>query len=178
MFEEWWRVRSDEERLQWVLESFTAVGPLRFGMSADEVTATMSAFTGEAEHRTWGGGPGPDDNTWRVRESEYRDFGLQLYYQDERLSGVAVDALRGPQVTVEGTALVGRTPSVLGQWIQARDPELSYMSLGVPRSDSLGVVVNVQRAGDRLLTRPVFFPAQALDDLPHWLPQRAWEIHD
>ncbi|MBP0454050.1 hypothetical protein J5Y04_31585 [Kitasatospora sp. RG8] len=62
--------------------------------------------------------------------------------------------------------------------MEERDPELSYMSLGVPRSDSMGVVINVQRAGDRLLTRPVFFPAEALDDPLHWFPQTAWEIHD
>ncbi|KJS58420.1 hypothetical protein VM95_33490 [Streptomyces rubellomurinus] len=175
MLEEWWRVQPDEDRVQWVLESFTAVGPLRFGMSADEVTAAMSALTGGTEHRTWGGGPG--DKVWRVEEGRYREFGLHLYYQDERLSGIAVDALCGPQVTVEGTALVGRTPSEVGRWMEERDAELSYMSLGVPRSDLLGVVVNVQRAHDRLLTRPVFFPAEALDDLPHWFPQRAWEIH-
>ncbi|MBP0454057.1 hypothetical protein J5Y04_31620 [Kitasatospora sp. RG8] len=144
-------------------------------MSADEVTAAMSALTGDTEHRTWTSGPG--DDTWKVCEGRYREFGLHLYYRNERLSGVAVDALCGPQVTVEGTALVGRTPSEVGQWMEERDAEVSYMSLGVPRSDLLGVVVNVQRAHDRLLTRPVFFPAEALDDLPHWFPQRAWEIH-
>ncbi|MFD4537691.1 hypothetical protein ACFWNL_32080 [Kitasatospora sp. NPDC058397] len=145
-------------------------------MSADEVTQALLGVTEEVEHRTWTGGLG--DDTWRVGEGVYREFGLHLYYQDERLSGIAVDALRGPQVTVEGTAFVGRTPSVVGQWMEERDAELSYMSLGVPRSDLLGVVVNVQRAYDRLLTRPVFFPIEALDDLPHWFPQRAWEIHD
>ncbi|QKW23953.1 hypothetical protein HUT16_37070 [Kitasatospora sp. NA04385] len=63
---------------------------------------------------------------------------------------------------------------------EARSPEdeLSYMSAGVPGSESLGVVINVQREGDRLLTRPVFFPTEALDDLPHWLPRDTWEIHD
>ncbi|MFB8242878.1 hypothetical protein ACFC58_40720 [Kitasatospora purpeofusca] len=111
-----------------------------------------------------------------------REFGLHLYYQDGRLSGVAVDALRGPQVTAEGTGLVGRVPSVLEQWMVERaeilPDELAYMSAGVPASASLGVVINVQREGDRLLTRPVFYPAEALDDLPHWLPWRAWQIHD
>ncbi|MBP0451228.1 MULTISPECIES: hypothetical protein [unclassified Kitasatospora] len=135
----------------------------------------MSAVTGDTERRTWSGGL--KNNAWRVREDRYREFGLHLYYQDGRLAGIAVDALRGPQVTIEGTALVGRTPSVVGQWMQERHPELSYMSLGVPCSDSVGVVINVQRAGDRLLTRPVFFPAEALHDLPHWFPQKAWEIH-
>ncbi|MFG2911184.1 hypothetical protein ACGF13_39825 [Kitasatospora sp. NPDC048286] len=136
----------------------------------------MSAVTGNTGRRVWGGGL--RNNAWRVREDRYQEFGVHLYYDDGRLSGVAVDALCGPQVTVDGTGLVGRTPSAVGRWLEERDFELSYMSLGVPRSDLLGMVINVQRAGDRLLTRPVIFPVEALDDLPHWFPQRAWQIHD
>ncbi|GAA4605674.1 hypothetical protein BJY16_005484 [Actinoplanes octamycinicus] len=98
--------------------------------------------------------------------------------------GVAVDALCGPQVSVAGTPLVGRTPSALEQWLIDRaetrplETELVYMSAGVPGSESLGVTINVQRDGDRLLTRPVFYPTEALDDLSHWLPEDAWVIHD
>ncbi|MGW1176168.1 hypothetical protein ACWD4P_20925 [Kitasatospora sp. NPDC002543] len=180
MFMGWWHVRPDEERVQWALEPFAAVGPLRFGMGADEVTQALLGVTGDSEHRTWVGGRG--NNTWRVSEGRCREFGLHLYYRDGRLSGIAVDALRGPQVTADGTALVGRVPSALEQWMceraETRPDELAYMSAGVPSSKSLGVVINVQREGDHLLTRPVFYPAEALDDLPHWLPQRAWQIHD
>jgi hypothetical protein len=117
-------------------------------------------------------------------EGIYRTFGLHLYYRDEALAGVVVDALRGPQVSVAGRALVGRVPSVLEQWLidraEARPPntELVYMGAGVPASESLGVTINVQREGDRLLTRPMFYPAEALDDLSHWLPRDAWTIHD
>ncbi|MEV7603195.1 hypothetical protein AB0O91_38080 [Kitasatospora sp. NPDC089797] len=149
-------------------------------MSADEVTDVLFGVTEDAGHRAWSGGRG--NNTWRVSEGRLREFGLHLYYRDGRLSGVAVDALCGPQVTADGVALVGRAPSALERWMheraETRPDELSYMSAGVPCSASLGVVVNVQREGDRLLTRPVFYPTEALDDLPHWFPQRAWEIHD
>jgi hypothetical protein len=48
------------------------------------------------------------------------------------------------------------------------------MDAGVPGSDTLGVVIDVQRAGDHLLTRPVFIPPEAMDDLPHFLPASAW----
>lgn len=180
MFTGWWDVRPDEERVQWVLEPFVSVGPLRFGMTADEVTDALLGVTGDSEHRTWTGGRG--NNAWTPSEGRCREFGVHLYYRDGRLSGVAVDALCGPQVTADGMALVGRVPSVLEQWMvehaETLPDELAYMSAGVPCSASLGVVVNVQREGDRLLTRPVFYPVEALDDLPHWLPQRAWEIHD
>ncbi|MFE3520128.1 hypothetical protein ACFXOD_00780 [Streptomyces sp. NPDC059161] len=115
-----------------------------------------------------------------MAEGEYREFGLKLYYREERLAGVVVDALRGPQVFAEGVALVGQVPSVLEQWMldraEVRKPytELSYMDAGVPGSSSLGVVLDVQRAGDHLLTRPVFVPREVLDDLTHFLPREAW----
>jgi len=61
---------------------------------------------------------------------------------------------------------------------EAREPcsELSYMAAGVPGSDTLCVVIDVQRAGDHLLARPVFIPAEAMDDLPHFLPREAWSL--
>jgi hypothetical protein len=108
---------------------------------------------------------------------------VHVYYRYERLAGVVIDALRGPQVSVAGMALVGKVPSALEQWLIDRaeerpsEAELSYMSGGVPGSDSLGVTINVQREGDRLLTRPVFYPAEALDDLSNWLPSDVWLIH-
>ncbi|GAA1664004.1 hypothetical protein GCM10009733_072210 [Nonomuraea maheshkhaliensis] len=36
----------------------------------------------------------------------------------------------------------------------------------------------MQRAGDLLLTRPVFLPAEAMDDPSHWLPREAWAIQN
>lgn len=172
----------DEERQQWALEPFVAVGPLRFGMSPEEVAGTMEAVTAEIERhqKHWTANSGVST----VVEGTYPTFGLHLYYRDEGLAGIVVDALCGPQVSVAGTALVGRVPSVLEQWLidraETRPPEteLVYMSTGVPASESLGVTINVQREGDRLLTRPMFYPAEALDDLSHWLPSGAWAIHD
>ncbi|MER5775529.1 hypothetical protein ABT144_14790 [Streptomyces sp. NPDC002039] len=181
MFKGWWHVVPDEERQQWLLEPFVGVGPLRFGMSPGEVADAMSGRTAEVERHTRR--REVDANVYTVVEGKYPEFGLHLYYRDEQLAGIAVDALCGPQVSADGAALVGRVPSVLEKWMldraEARSPEdeLSYMSAGVPGSESLGVVINVQREGDRLLTRPVFFPTEALDDLSHWLPRDTWEIH-
>jgi hypothetical protein len=175
-------VLPDEERQQWLLEPFVAVGPLRFGMSPDDVTGVMSAVTTEVEQRRYR--KPADSSAYEVTEGCYSTFGLHLYYRDEGLAGVAVDALCGPQVSVAGTALVGRLPSVLEQWLIDRaetgppETDLVYMTAGVPASESLGVTINVQREGDRLLTRPIFYPAEALDDLSHWLPRDAWTIHD
>ena len=158
-----------------------SVGPLRFGMSPDEVSEALREVTEDFQwhQRRWPAGR----NGYFVDEGGYRRFGLHFYYGDQGLKGIAVDALQGPQVHAEGMALVGRVPSVLEQWMtkraETREPEeeLTYMDAGMPGSESLGVVINVQRAGDHLLTRPVFFPGEALDDLSHFLPHEAWAIH-
>lgn len=176
----WWDVLPEDERQQWTLDPFVSVGPLRFGMSPGEVSQALSGVTAESQrhnlHRP------AAEAVLTVVEGDYREFGLKLYYREERLAGVVVDALRGPQVFADGMALVGRVPSVLEQWMlhraEAREPysELTYMDAGVPGSETLGVVIDVQRAGDHLLTRPVFIPPEAMDDLPHFLPRKAWSV--
>jgi hypothetical protein len=71
---------------------------------------------------------------------------------------------------------------MIEQWMldraEAREPysELFYMTAAVPGSNTLGVVIDVQRAGDHLLTRPVFVPSEALDDLPQFLPGNVWSV--
>ncbi|MFF3990560.1 hypothetical protein ACFY0B_39110 [Streptomyces sp. NPDC001797] len=175
---EWWHVLADDERQRWTLDPFVRVGPLLFGMAPGEASVALSEATKEVQRHTRR--RRANETAHVVVEGEYREFGLKLYYREERLVGIVVDALRGPQVLAEGVALVGRVPSVLEQWMldraEAREPcaELSYLAAGVPGSDSLGVVLDVQRAGDRLLTRPVFVPREALEDLSHFLPPEVW----
>ncbi|MEU4779109.1 hypothetical protein [Micromonospora sp. NPDC023633] len=176
----WWDVLPDEERQQWTLDPFVSVGPLRFGMSPGEVSQALRGVTVESQRHTLH--RSGTEAVCTVVEGDYQEFGLKLYYREERLAGVVVDALHGPQIFAGGVALVGRVPSVLEQWMldraEAREPysELSYMSAGVPGSHTLGVVIDVQRAGDHLLTRPVFIPSEAMDDLPHFLPSEAWSV--
>ncbi|MFF7048471.1 hypothetical protein ACFY94_08930 [Streptomyces griseorubiginosus] len=163
---------------QWALDPLTGVGPLTFGMSPDEVSEALSHVTAESQRCPRS--RSAQETVYRVEVGIYQEFGLKLYYRQQRLAGVVVDALRGPQVFADDTALVGRVPSVLEQWLVDRadgcEPgmELSCMAAGVPVSESLGVVIDVQRAGDHLLTRPVFVPSEAMDDLPHFLPASAW----
>ncbi|MEU3447029.1 hypothetical protein AB0H29_07345 [Streptomyces thermolilacinus] len=174
----WWDVLPDNERQQWSLDPFVAVGPLRFGAAPSEVSMALSGITMESQSHTLQQAAAGAVST--VVEGVYPQFGLKLYYREEQLAAVVVDALRGPQVVADDMPLVGRVPSMLEQWMtgraEARQPhdELGYMAAGVPGSESLGVVIDVQRAGDHLLTRPVFVPLEAMDDLPHWLPREAW----
>lgn len=175
---DWWNVVPDNERQQWTLEPFTSVGPLGFGMSPGEVSKALSGATEEAQHHVHYLASGASRSI--IKTGRYQQFGLDLYYRKERLSGIVVNALRGPQVFVEGVALVGRVPSVLLQWMvdRHRNPgttdsytDFVVMAGGNPGSESLGVVIDVQLAGDHLLTRPVFFPFEAVDyGFSDWLP--------
>lgn len=167
-----WYVVPDSERKQWTLEPFASVGPLRFGMSPDEASAALGGIK-PALHRH-----DPHFDTM-----VYDQAGVTLYYASGNgLRGVSVDARRGPQVLGDGMALVGRVPSELEHWLvrraESRAPhtELGYMPGAEPASRSLGMVACLQRAGDRLLTRPVFLPADAMEDTYHYLPSEAWRI--
>jgi len=173
---EWWNVVPDNERRQWTLEPFTSVGPLAFGMSPGEVSEALSGATEETQRYVNYLPPGVSRSI--IETGRYQEFGLDLYYREERLSGIVVNALRGPQVLAEGVALVGKVPSVLEQWMIDRhrrngesDTKLTFKGQGNPVSKSLGVAIEVQRAGDSLITRPVFFPFEAMDyGLSDWLP--------
>ncbi len=183
MFDRWgvWDVLPDSGRRRWLLEPFESVGPLRFGMRPEEVTAALGGIARNPQHCTRAA---LSRGRYGTVKGECWGLGLMFYYGlEERLRGIAVDALKGPQVVADGTALVGRVPSELEQWIvgrsETREPfsELFYVNLGEPGSRSLGVVICVQRAGDRLLTRPVFLPADAMDAPVSFLPPEAWTTH-
>ncbi|SEM52500.1 hypothetical protein [Streptacidiphilus jiangxiensis] len=162
-------VLPDSERLSWILDPFESVGPLRFGMTSAEVSAALEGCV-----------PGLESGTaFRIYPEE---VGLEIHYDEaDRLWAVSVDALRGPQVQVDGMPLVGRVPSELEAWLFERaenrglGTDVVYLPGAQAGSNTLGVVLCVQRAGDRLLTRPVFLPAEAMDDVYHMLPQEAWD---
>ncbi|MEV0254668.1 hypothetical protein AB0H82_10445 [Streptomyces sp. NPDC050732] len=164
-----------------MLEPFESVGPLRFGMRPEAVTTALGGIVRNPQRHTRAA---LSLDRYGTVQGECWELGLTFFYGlEERLRGISVDALKGPQVYADGVALVGRTPSELEQWIVdragIREPfsELFYADLGAPGSRSLGVVLGVQRAGDRLLTRPVFLPTDAMAAPVSFLPSEAWAIH-
>lgn len=165
-----WEVLPDDARKQWAAKPLVSVGPLRFGMTLGEVYAALGEGMASVDGATAGCYP--------------EEVGIEVYYTSaDRLCGVSVDALRGPQVRIGDTALVGRVPSEIERWLYERTEgsrqagaDVVYLPGGQVGSFALGMVLCVQRAGDRLLTRPVFVPGDALDDLYHALPANAWAI--
>ncbi|MEW2253216.1 hypothetical protein AB0907_38575 [Streptomyces sp. NPDC006975] len=75
------------------------------------------------------------------------------------LAGVAVDARKGPQVTLEGMRFVGRVPSELEEqfvrYLEERDRMVTYNQFSDFSCEALGVVVRAQRVDDVVLSRPV-----------------------
>ncbi|MFF7453302.1 hypothetical protein [Kitasatospora sp. NPDC008115] len=88
---------------------------------------------------------------------------------------MALNALTGPQVRLDGVPLTGCTPSQLEDWLVHRTPHgrLRYSVAADPVFSGLGLAIRSQRAGDINLTRPLFLLHNRLD-LWHSLPGEEW----
>ncbi|MFE0820651.1 hypothetical protein [Streptomyces sp. NPDC058847] len=85
-----------------MLEPLVAVGPLRFGMSPDEVTAALGEGNPSVTHHTDTG----------VVSAQYTNWGVTAVYGEQsQLVAVKVDAMGGPRVKLRGIDLVARVPS-------------------------------------------------------------------
>ncbi|MFG3395375.1 hypothetical protein [Streptomyces parvus] len=152
----------DGERPEWTWDPLKSVGPMRFGQSREEVSAAL----------------GEPIDAWDVEKYAcwypFHGVGIDTYYDPETgtLAAVAVDACRGPQVSIDGTPLVGRLPSELEPWLEETastldDPNLPEYVDGLrfgPRGEpyllSLGLVLRCQQNGDHARCRPVFLAPQ------------------
>lgn len=146
-----WDVRDESDREQWVYRPFAEVGPLRFGMSPDEAVAALAGFEGTADSRI---------GRFQRPGIPARQPAVTVYFDDPGgLFCVVPDARSGPQVTLDGIDMVGRAPSRweadLLEYESAHGIGLHYAPGGDLGSDDLGLIMNVQRAGDLVLTRPV-----------------------
>lgn len=148
---------AEEGRPKWQYAPFETVGPLRFGMTHGEVVTTLA----ERPSRIPFIGRTLSFETYNSRSADFYDTRVTTYYGDSGiLAFVAVDALYGPQVTMDGILLVGRAPSEVGDefcdYADARGIEAFTSQQGDPGADGLGVVLRTQRCGDVLMSRPVF----------------------
>jgi hypothetical protein len=163
-----WRVKSDEERDRWDFVPLVGVGPLRFGMGSDEALSVLDPD--RCTH--------PDVRPLLGGAGEMSFAGVTMYF-GHGLSCVAVDACTGPQVVFDDVPLVGRVPSEMEQWVldhaQRHRLELRYTHAADPELAGLGLIMRAQRAGDIVLSRPVFLAERAevtWDDVP----SREWSV--
>ena len=187
----WRRMRggslSEAERLAWSFTPFERVGPLEFGMTHEQVRAAvigslrLTMYKGSAGNEEWA-------DLWLERQDHWRFSGpaVTVYYdQSVGLAGIAVNALRGPQLTHEGLRLVGQTPSRLedafADYVVADGAELRYSQRGDPCAPHLGLVLRAQRAGDFVLSRPVMVATAWADycwDTEGPIPTREWQTFE
>ncbi|WP_433087610.1 hypothetical protein ACQP1P_16840 [Dactylosporangium sp. CA-052675] len=158
-----WDVKVDAERQHWDFTPLAAVGPLRFGVSHDQVCRALDTAPIMVND---------DPAARRFPDAWFRELGVRTHYDDSKLAAVAVDAITGPQVTLAGRALVGQVPLRLEDWLcdyaEPRGLLLAYTYEGRIGSPDLGLLMRVQHTGDQVLTQPVFMTgewAQGLWDL-------------
>ena len=169
-----WRILPDSGRAHWELDPFKSVGPLRFGMPAYEASSLLAEVIAYP----------PDEykHSWPQRHKGYGRSSVKLYCCSGRLQGVSVEALRGPQVYAAGRPLVAQVPSEIDEWIEQRavsrgkDEEIAYLGTADIVSRTLGAAFCIQRARDRLITRPVFLSDPRMEDVHHLLPSEAWDF--
>ncbi|MET9029357.1 hypothetical protein ABZW96_27630 [Nocardia sp. NPDC004168] len=101
-----------------------------------------------------------------------------------RLFCVATDAVRGPQVTLDGMGLAGDDPAKLEEWLFALPESMggvSYGPRGNPGMNDLGLVLRVQKAPTELVTRPVLvgrdWADRCTDDWEGAIPECEWVGH-
>ncbi|WP_327286368.1 MULTISPECIES: hypothetical protein [unclassified Streptomyces] len=152
------------ERDEWSYSPAVGVGPLRFGMTVDEVVeaAEVLGLTKASEcardHAIF-------SPTWKVevhrRGVAPSPLAVTAYgSQVVGLFCIAVDAVQGPQVAYDGLPLVGRDLSELESdaiaYAEAMDVHLRYTPEGYAGPDDSGVVMRGQLVGRGIRSRPLF----------------------
>lgn len=144
----------DGERERWELRSDVRVGPLRFGMSPAEVAEALLVCGPQARV----GGP--------YGQEDFPD-GVKVFYDAGELACVALDAVIGPQVFLDGFPLAGYDAGQGQQRLLDHAAEHGNWILFTPDASlaltDLGILLRPQRVGKEWLTRPLFVKEEWLE---------------
>ncbi|MFF9343224.1 hypothetical protein ACF1CG_26165 [Streptomyces sp. NPDC014773] len=172
-----------------MLTPLESVGPLRFGMSADEVRAALpeavesSRFSAEPFHPEICG----------IQLGFHQAVpAVHAYFEGSgRLFCVAADAAHGPCVTLDGLGLTGRVPDELQEAVlglhSSGTHHVSYGPRGNPGINGVGMILRVQDTEGGVLTRPVLvgreWADRCTDDWEGSVPEcewlgRQWCVHN
>ncbi|QMV24715.1 hypothetical protein GQS52_26435 [Streptomyces sp. SCUT-3] len=146
------------------------------------VAEVAAALPGMTETRRFQADPsfhevrGVEFGTGRAEPAVY------AYFVDGRLFCVAVDAVRGPRVTLWGRELTACVPADLGRFLLHADGcgvlDVSYGPRGNPGVNGLGPVVRVQEVARGVVTRPVMvgraWADRCTDDWEGAVPECEW----
>jgi hypothetical protein len=168
------------ERDEWSYSPAVGVGPLRFGMTVDEVVEAAETL-GQWSVSECPPGPAIFSPTWKIevyRRGVAPSAPAVTAYVSQAvgLFCVAADAVHGPQVAYDGLTLVGRDLSELERdaiaYAEAVDGHFRYTPEGYAGPNDPGVVMRGQRVGHVLRSRPLFMVTRdgaytEWDSLPH-----------
>ena len=183
-----WVVLDEKQRLPWVFAPFEHVGPLEFGMTHEQAEAAVDGIL-QTALREGSSGNEVRADFWLAQRPDAGFSGptVTVYYDRAiGLAGIAVNALRGPQVTLGGIGLVGQVPSRLEDqftdYLKTHNKDLQYSQCADPCSAQLGLVLRAQRAGDLVLSRPVMvaetWADRCWDTTEGCIPQQEWKTFE
>ncbi|MER7582267.1 hypothetical protein [Kitasatospora sp. NPDC097691] len=156
------------ERDEWSYSSAVGVGPLRFGMTVDEVVKAAEVL-GQTRASDCARHHAIFSPAWKVevvRRGAATSLPAVTAYvsQVAGLYCIAADAMQGPQVAYDGIPLVGRDLSELENdmiaYAETMDVHFRYTPEGYPGPDDSGVVMRGQLVGQALRSRPLFMVAR------------------
>ncbi|WP_310729199.1 hypothetical protein [Streptomyces sp. N2A] len=152
------------ERDEWSYSPTVGVGPLRFGMTIDEVVEAAETL-GQTKVSDCARDHAIFSPTWKI-EVHRRGVApsppaVTAYVsQAVGLFCIAADAVHGPQVAYDGLPLVGRDLSELESdaiaYAEATDVYLRYTPEGYAGPDDPGVLIRGQLVEQDLRSRPLF----------------------
>ncbi|MGA4962570.1 hypothetical protein [Streptomyces pseudogriseolus] len=154
----------DADQDEWSYAPAIGVGPLRFGMTVDEVVEALRVL-GRTKVSDCPGVHAIFSPTWKIevrrREGDASPPAVTAYVS--RAAGlfcIAADAVHGPQVGHDGIPLVGRDLAELESDVIAHAETAGggfrYTPEGYAVPDDPGVVMRGQRVGQVLRSRPLF----------------------
>ncbi|MFC8717756.1 hypothetical protein [Kitasatospora sp. NPDC057198] len=163
-----WPVRPERDRPRWECVPLVGVGPLRFGMTPEQVSAALGGETASSRHTYR---PDPAGSLWadqgdpaeeRLVEERFEAAGVRAHYRGwEQGRGpllAAVTALgrSGPQVLLDGIPLVGRPVTAVEadivKYLKDNDLGLRFLVSGDQEIYGLGVTVRTARVGDSVIS--------------------------
>ncbi|WP_030932250.1 hypothetical protein [Streptomyces sp. NRRL B-24720] len=162
-----WPVKADRDHPRWDWSPLEGIGPLRFGMSSQQVAAAVGGEVsagrqGHYPHWWW-----RSAGQWNLVDDRFEKTGVSAHYSYQeglpRLGAVTVHGRTGPQVMYAGIRLIGMTPSALDaalfQHIEDDDAGLLFTPGGSPVPAGLNIDVSATRAGDAAVSEASFASA-------------------
>ncbi len=162
-----WPVTADRDRARWKWTPLEGVGPLRFGMTVDEVIAALGDEEPTARRGSFPHYAFRRHGQWNLEEDRFDGAGLTAHYRlrdgGPRLAAVTVHGRTGPQVVHDGMKLIGRQVTALDAALIER-AERGDIGLAIGCSGDLGIhgcnmYVRSVRAGDGMVSEARFCDA-------------------